>query len=161
MRQIRQHRQPLQHLCDTGSYDETSNADFRQRRCDRAPALRPALTPAAQGHTAAAASVATAAGLSSRHHCVDTSASPLGTPVVFRQHFLRGRDGGLRGPRSSGDRLGFPRRIPRIRPISLRPSSQGGVAVVGPVPAAAASCISADRPSRADAISTVLVRGRR
>ncbi|MBB5538767.1 hypothetical protein [Rhizobium giardinii] len=113
------HRQYLQPVRASGGVAETSTFDWRQLRSEKVPGLRMAFTPASQGHLAAVEQVPTAAAFSS---------------VCNRA---------IAWMTLAGDRR--PRFALRIWETSIShrfffcPASQGKVAVVGPVPAAATS----------------------
>lgn len=140
-----------------GFLREPSAIDLRQRRSEQAPALRMAFTPASQGYLAAVEQVPTAAAFSSVWKGVRATDRLLATLVALRQDNLRGADVRER-MRSNLERLWFPRRISGTSfsdRFSFCPASQGKVPVVGPIPAAATSFVSARKRGRADMVAIV------
>jgi hypothetical protein len=150
MRQRVKEQQCLRHVCDAGSFAEISAVDLRPRRSEQAPALRMAFTPAAQGHLAAVEQVPTAAAFSSVCNGVRATGRPPATLVAPRQDHSLSDDEVWEPMRINWDRLWLPRRRTSFtNRFSFCPASQGKVAVVGPVPAAATSFVSAERRGRA------------
>lgn len=148
--------QLLHHEHDAGG--ELSTIDLRQRRSEQAPSLRMAFAPAAQGNLAAVEQVPTAAAFSSLCNGVRVTGRLLAT---LRQDKPRGADVRER-MRCNLERPWFPHRI-SVTSFSNRfcfcPPSQGKGAVVGPVPAAATSFVSAESRGRADMVD-IVARGR-
>ncbi|WP_132081704.1 hypothetical protein [Sinorhizobium americanum] len=126
------------------SFAETSTIDLHHRRSEQVPTLRMAFTPAMQGHLAAVEQVPMAAAFSSDCNGVRASGRPRATHVALRQDNPRGADVRER-MRSNLDSPRFPRRISGTNRFSFCPASQGKVAVVGHLPAAAASFVSSKR----------------